>query len=276
MIELFPSRTVFVEIFGWGIHWYGILYFAGFVLGWWLLPRLARYRSIEFSADEWSRILSWAVVGVIVGGRLGYVIFYDPMHYLSNPLDILMVWKGGMSSHGGFIGVSLILYFALRRHRGKLLRIADIVVIPVAIGLALGRVGNYVNLELYGTVTTLPWGIEIPGVEGLRHPTQWYAVAKDLFIALACFLHLRKPNTLPGRTCALFLILYGVLRFIVEYFRDNQDMLFTVGSLNFSRGQLLTLPVFLAGVLLWCWIGANPKKTAPPKTARDTTGGAAA
>lgn len=248
MIDFFPSRTIAVEIFGFGVHWYGLLYFAAFVVAWLLLPRLQRYRDLSLSADEWSRLISWAVVGVIIGGRLGYVLFYDPWHYLSNPLQIIAVWQGGMSSHGGFIGVTLAMIWALRNNKSQILRIADVVVIPVAIGLALGRVGNFINQELYGTYTTLPWGITIPPEEALRHPTQIYAVIKNLFIALMCYLHLRQRPYISGRTIALFLMLYGVLRFLVEFVRDQQGI-YMFGVL--SEGQLLTIPVFIAGVVLW-------------------------
>lgn len=248
MIDFFPSRVIAVEILGFNVHWYGLLYFAGFVIAWVLLPRLQRERELSLSSDEWSRLISWIVVGVIVGGRLGYVLFYDPWYYLSNPLEIFAVWKGGMASHGGFIGVTLAMLWALRKNKHQIFAIADVLVIPVAIGLALGRVGNFINQELYGTVTTLPWGITIPSEETLRHPTQIYAVIKDLFIALVCYLHLKRRPFIAGRTLALFLMLYGVLRFLVEFVRDQQGV-YVWGVL--SEGQLLTIPVFIAGVILW-------------------------
>lgn len=268
MIDLFPSREVAFVLAGFPVHWYGLLYFAGFLIAWFLLPRLQRLRGLHLTGDDWSSLLSWGVVGVIVGGRLGYVLFYDPRYFLAHPADIVAVWKGGMSSHGGFIGVTLALLWALRARRGQLLRIADVVVVPVAIGLALGRFGNFINQELYGTVTSLPWGIEIPGVEGARHPTQLYAVAKNLFIALSCFLFLRRSFYRPGRVFALFLLLYGVLRFLIEFVRDQGPAF--QGPL--SEGQVLTIPVFLAGVLLWWWTGRDR----PRESATGMSGDAAA
>lgn len=258
MIELFPSRQVALEIMGFGIHWYGLLYFTGFILGWLLLPRLQKYRGVRLSSEEWSGILSAAVIGVILGGRLGYVLFYDPWHYVSNPLEIIMVWKGGMSSHGGIIGVTLALLWALRERKDQFWLIADTVIVPVALGLALGRLGNFINLELYGTPTALPWGIQIPGVDGLRHPTQIYAIIKDLFIALLCFVHLRRQPFIAGRTAALFLMLYGVLRFVVEHFREQNGVF--IGP--FSEGQLLTIPVFVVGVILWLRVSKRPAVSA--------------
>lgn len=250
MIEFFPARAVALSLFGFAIHWYGLLYLAGFVLGYVLLPRLQKYRGLTLTKDQWSDILTWSVVGVLAGGRLGYVLLYDPFEYLRNPLEILMVWHGGMASHGGFIGVILVLFFMAWKHKISLLALGDIVVIPVAIGLALGRVGNFINQELYGTITTLPWGISIPGVDGLRHPTQLYAVGKDLFIALVCFLHLRMPSRPKGQTAGIFLVLYGVLRFLIEYLRVPTHSAWIIGSVVLTRGQGYSVPIVVGGVLL--------------------------
>lgn len=252
MISFFPSRPVAVEIFGFGVHWYGLLYLAGFLAAWFLLPRLQKHRDLSLSRDDWSGLLSWAVLGVIVGGRLGFVLFYEPKFFLQHPLQIFAVWNGGMSSHGGFVGVAVALLLALRHRTWQdILRIADTVAVPAAIGLLLGRIGNFINQELYGTVTSLPWGIAVPGEEGLRHPTQLYASLKDAFIALACFLHLHRRPFAPGRTFALFLILYGVLRFLLEILRVQPYGWIGLGPVSLSSGQLLTIPVIAAGVWLW-------------------------
>ncbi len=255
MIALFPTRTIAIEIAGFSIHWYGLLYLAAFAIAWLLIPRLQKYRSLSLSYDELSNILMWAVVGVIVGGRLGFVLFYQTEYYLSHPAEIFAVWNGGMASHGGFIGVAIALFFALRKRKDDILKIADVLVVPIAIGLALGRLGNFINQELYGIPTTLPWGIAVPDQEGLRHPTQIYAIIKDLFIAGVCFYHLRRPKPLPGRTFALFLMLYGVLRFIVEFFREQNGLYY--GML--SQGQWLTLPIFITGVILWLFISKEER-----------------
>lgn len=261
MISLFPSRTVALELFGFGIRWYGLLYLAGFAFAWFLLPRLQKLRGLRLSSDDWGGILSAAVLGVILGGRLGYVLFYQSAYYLRHPLEVLMVWKGGMASHGGFIGVTIALLIALRkRFWRERLAIADVCVVPIAIGLALGRIGNVINQELYGTVTHLPWGIAIPGVEGLRHPTALYAVIKDLLIAGLCFWHLwgTARRFIPGHTIALFLMLYGVLRFSVEFFRVPDATLLDLGFMMLTRGQLLTVPVFVVGIVVW-WLSRRAK-----------------
>jgi phosphatidylglycerol---prolipoprotein diacylglyceryl transferase len=249
MIALFPSRTVFLELGGFSIHWYGVMYLLAFIVAWLLLPGLQRFRDLTWSADAWSTLLSWAVLGVLAGGRLGFILFYRPSMLWTDPLEAIAVWHGGMSSHGGFLGVTLSLLWALRKKKADILRVADVVAVPVAIGLAFGRVGNFINQELYGSPTDLPWAIRVPGETMSVHPTQLYAVAKDLLIALACFLHLRRPSTAltPGRTLALFLMLYAVLRGVVEEFRVQEYD----GALGLTRGQLLTLPLMFAGACLW-------------------------
>lgn len=259
MIALFPSRAVAVDLFGFPIHWYGLLYLASFVVAWVLLPRIQKWRALTLSADEWSSLLSSAVIGVIVGGRLGFVLFYEPQYYLAHPVEILKVWNGGMSSHGGFLGVALMLFFALHgKTTEDKLRLADTVTVPVALGLMFGRLGNFINQELYGVVTTLPWGIAIPGLDGLHHPTQLYAMAKDLCIAAVCFVHLRTVRTRSGETCALFLILYGVLRTVVEHYRVQQYAGLPLLGFTVTRGQLLTVPIIIAGLILLVWVRRRP------------------
>ena len=263
MIDLFPSRTVALELLQWQMHWYGLLYLVAFLVAWVLLPRLQRLRSLSFSKEEWANVLSWAVIGVIVGGRLGFVLFYEPAYFLAHPFEVFAVWHGGMSSHGGFLGVTLALLFALRHATWEQkLAIADIVVVPIALGLACGRIGNFINQELYGIVTALPWGIRVPGEEGLRHPTQIYAVLKDLLIALLCFVQLRARPVIVGRTFSLFLIAYGTLRFLIEYVRVQPYGVMALGPVVLTPGQLLTLPLVLAGMGLWWWTGRGARRGA--------------
>lgn len=253
MISFFPSRTVALDLFGFSVHWYGIMYFLAFLIAWLLVPRLQKKRTLSFSNDEWSSLLSAAVLGVIVGGRLGFVLFYEPAYFLAHPLKVFAVWEGGMASHGGFIGVTLAVWWQLKdKGWDTFFRVADVLTVPIAIGLMLGRLGNFINLELYGTVTDVPWAMAIPGVEGLRHPTQIYAMMKDAFIALICFWHLSAfRNARPGISFSIFLMMYGVLRFTVEHFRDQTNVAM-FGSL--SEGQILTIPLFLAGAALFFWL----------------------
>ncbi len=245
------------------------MYMLGFLLGIWMLPRLLRYRKLDLSVSQRESLLLAVFFGVLLGGRLGFVLFYGGGYYLQHPLEILAVWHGGMSSHGGFIGVALALFYFARRFRISLLALTDILVIPIAIGLSLGRLGNFMNGELYGTVTSLPWAMSFPQAEGLRHPVQLYAFLKDLLIALACFLHLRTPppfgereTIMAGRTTALFLMLYAVLRFVVEIFRDQPYGYEGFLGVQLSRGQLLTMPIFVAGFVI-LFVQARARSTAP-------------
>lgn len=249
MLEFFPSRTVAIVLLGFPIHWYGLMYILAFVLAIVLLPILQRSRGLNLNRDQWMELVSWAIVGVLLGGRLGFVLFYEPAFFLAHPLKIFAVWEGGMSSHGGFIGLTLALFFAVRHRSMDPWKIADLVTVPGGIGLALGRIGNFINQELYGTATTLPWGMSFPGVSGLRHPVQLYEVAADLTIALVCFLSLRHAKA-DGRTLALFLLLYGIARFLLEFVREQQYPIF----LMLTRGQWLTIPLFLVGVFLWWFV----------------------
>lgn len=261
MFLLFPSRTVAFEVFGFAVHWYGLLYLASFLLAYLLIPRLQKHRGLRLTSDDWSRVVSWTVVGVLVGGRLGYVFFYQPGYYLAHPLEIFAVWNGGMASHGGFIGATLAILWALRgRSREEILRVGDILAVPIVLGLGIGRIGNFINQELYGTVTSLPWGVAIPGVAGLRHPVQLYELGTCIVIGLLCYAHLRRVRT-PGTTFGLALTLYAVARILLETIRVHA---FPPVVFGLVREQLLTLPVLVIGIALLCW----PYRSVRRKAAR--------
>lgn len=260
MIHLLPSRPVAIEIFGFGIHWYGIMYLLAFIVAMVLLPRLERLRGLQLGED-WSRILNASILGVIIGGRLGHVMFYNFSYYWENPLKIVAVWEGGMSFHGGLIGVVVALAWAMRGwSMEKILRVADVVVVPAALGLALGRIGNFINLELFGPATTLPWGVAVPGKEGFYHPTPLYECAYSLVIAMSCYLVLRK-SAVVGRSFSLFFILYGVFRFCTEFVRVPDAPLTNVLGFDFTRGQVLTVPVYLVGVALLVWTAQRARRS---------------
>src|SRR3989338_1822206 len=252
-MSIFPSREIALTIGQVSVHWYGIMYLLSFLFGIWVIPRLLKYRSLSLTADLRDALVFDVFLGVLFGGRLGFVLFYGGKEYFENPLKILALWEGGMSSHCGFLGVMIALLIFTWRNKIPLLLLGDVLVIPIAVGLALGRFGNLINGELYGTVTALPWGMNFPGAEGLRHPTQIYAVIKDLFVASVCFLllkNIRIKNT-PGMVAAVFLIMYAISRFIVEIFRDQTfARVFRFGKIVLSEGQVLTLPIFIAGMVL--------------------------
>lgn len=261
MIDFLPSRAVALSIVGFDIHWYGLLYLLGFALAAVLLPTLQKYRGLSLDRDTWMSLLSWSVIGVIVGGRLGYVLFYESAYFMSHPAEIIAVWKGGMSFHGGLLGVVIVIGLFCRARKISLWAIGDTIVVPVAIGLALGRLGNFINQELYGTVTALPWGMAFPGADGLRHPLQLYGIAKDLLIAGFCFWHLQATRMKSvGKTGALFLILYGIGRFLLEFIREQQYASTDFLWISLTRGQLLTLPLFITGVIVWTFLTRRARR----------------
>jgi phosphatidylglycerol:prolipoprotein diacylglycerol transferase len=240
-----------------GIHWYGLMYVVAFVLFLWL--GAMRSRQPQWAQAGWSRrdvedLLFFGVIGVIIGGRLGYVLFYKPGYSASHPLEALMVWKGGMSFHGGLLGViAAVALFARRRGR-PFLAVTDFVAPCVPTGLAAGRIGNFINGELWGRAADpwLPWAMVFPqsGATFPRHPSQLYQVLLEgvlLFVLL--WWYARKPRGL-GQVSGAFLFGYGVLRFVAEFFREP-DRFLGILALGMSMGQWLCLPMIAAGVWLW-------------------------
>jgi phosphatidylglycerol:prolipoprotein diacylglycerol transferase len=243
------------------IHWYGLTYLVAFVLFLWLAS--VRARRSPFVETGWTRrevedLLFYGVLGVIVGGRLGYVLFYKPGDYAANPLEIVAVWKGGMSFHGGLLGVLVAMWLSARARGRHFLEVTDLIAPCVPLGLASGRVGNFINGELWGRAAdpNLPWAMVFPqsGSSVPRHPSQLYQFALEgvlLFVVL--WLYARHPRPL-GRVSGAFLIGYGVLRFIAEFFREPDDFL-GVLALDMTMGQWLCLPMIAAGLALWAWSG---------------------
>ncbi|APW37685.1 prolipoprotein diacylglyceryl transferase [Rhodoferax koreense] len=244
------------------VHWYGLTYLAAFALFMFLGRRRLRhepYASIQ-GPGAWSRkdvedILFLGVMGVVIGGRLGYCLFYKPGYYLSNLLEIFYVWQGGMSFHGGMLGViASMIWFARSRHK-PWLQVADFVAPCVPTGLAAGRVGNFINGELWGRLAPpdLPWGMVFRGAGELpRHPSQVYQFLLEGLLLFVClWLYARRPRR-QGEVAAAFLVGYGVLRFIAEFFREP-DAFLGLLSLGMSMGQWLCVPMVLGGIGLWIW-----------------------
>ncbi len=239
------------------VRWYGLMYLAAFAAGWWLgLRRIARGTGLNapvVTREQFDDLLFMSVLGVILGGRLGYVLFYKPTYYFSHPLEILAIWQGGMSFHGGFLGVLLAMAFAARRHRIDWLRLMDFIAPLVPPGIAAGRLGNFINGELYGRVTDWPWGMVFRSVgagDAPRHPSQLYQFALEgvaLFAILWWFSARPRPR---GQVSALFLIGYGGFRFLAEFAREP-DVFLGLLALGLTMGQWLSLPMIAAGIWLW-------------------------
>ena len=240
------------------IHWYGLTYLAAFGLFLWLgRQRLSHppYHSLGWEKRDVEDILFLGVMGVILGGRLGYVLFYKPLDYLANPLGVFAVWEGGMSFHGGLVGVLLAMVWFARTRRRSWLQVMDFVAPCVPTGLAAGRMGNFINGELWGRVAdpSLPWGMVFRGAGELpRHPSQLYQfLLEGLLLFVLLWLFARRPRRV-GEVSAAFLVGYGSLRFTAEFFREPDAHLGLLG-LGLSMGQWLSLPMVLAGVGLWAW-----------------------
>ncbi len=233
------------------VRWYGLMYLAGFAAGWWLgLRRIAAGRA-PVTRGEFDDLLFAAILGVILGGRLGYVLFYKPAWYAAHPLEIFAIWQGGMSFHGGFLGVLVAMVFVARRSRLAWLDVMDFVAPLVPLGIAAGRLGNFINGELWGRVTDLPWGMVFRGAgEAPRHPSQLYEMALEgvaLFALLWWFSARPRPR---GQVSAAFLVGYGAFRFAGEFAREPDDFLGFL-ALGLTMGQWLSLPMILAGIALF-------------------------
>lgn len=238
------------------VRWYGLMYLVGFVL--FVLLARAQLKRPHIAAQGWTAkdiddLMFYGVLGVIVGGRLGYVLFYKPGYYLAHPLEALMVWHGGMSFHGGFLGVLVAMAWWGVQHRRTFFEVTDFIAPCIPTGLAAGRLGNFINGELWGRPTDVPWAMVFPRVDALpRHPSQLYQFALEgvlLFVIL--WRVSRRPHP-PGVVSAVFLIGYGAFRFIAEFAREPDDFL---GLLQWglSMGQWLSLPMVLLGALL-AWL----------------------
>ncbi len=252
------------------IHWYGLTYLAAFALFMWLGH--LRLRHPPFAAlqgrSAWvfkdvEDILFLGVMGVVLGGRIGYCLFYKPGYYAAHPLEVFYVWQGGMSFHGGMLGVIVsMVWYGVSRKR-PFWQVADFVAPCVPTGLASGRVGNFINGELWGRVCdpTLPWGMVFRGAgDAPRHPSQVYQfLMEGLLLFVLLWLYARKERK-HGRVAAMFLLGYGVFRFITEFFREpDAHLLWLQQQTSMSMGQWLCVPMILGGVVLWWWHGVRQK-----------------
>jgi len=248
------------------LRWYGLMYMLSFIIGFFVLRRLAKYRKLSMSTDDLYDLLFYLILGVMVGGRLGYVLFYDLGSYIREPLSIFAIWQGGMSFHGGLLGMAGATWYISRKKGWKFLEIADLVSAAAPIGLGLGRIGNFINGELYGRVTKVSWAMVVPeGGNMPRHPSQLYEALLEGLVLFILLRWLYRKNLYRGTVPWALLAFYGIFRFFVEFVREPDAQIgFDLGP--FTRGQLLTLPMLVLGLaMMIISVRRRPPETAHPK-----------
>ncbi len=244
------------------VHWYGLMYLIAFAQFWWLgKRRIERGLAPGWRVEALDDLIFYGVLGVILGGRLGQVLFYEPEHYLAHPAEILAVWKGGMSFHGGMLGVFAAMILIARKYGRRWLEVTDFIAPLVPLGLAAGRMGNFINGELWGRPAdpSLPWAMVFPHVDALpRHPSQLYQMAGEgLLLFVLLWLYAARPRPV-GAISGVFMIGYGLFRFLAEYFRTPDAGIFGL-SYTVSMGQWLSLPMIAIGV----WLLARSRTAQP-------------
>ncbi|MCV6597797.1 MAG: prolipoprotein diacylglyceryl transferase [Mangrovicoccus sp.] len=274
--ELF---SIEIGPFAFALRWYALAYIAGLLIGLWLMRRaLARPglfpgAKAPFAPEQADELLTWSIIGVILGGRLGFVLFYQPDYYLAHPFEILKVWQGGMAFHGGLMGVVIAAWAFARKYQIPKLQLADLMTLATPPGLLLGRLANFINGELWGRPTDLPWGVIFPGIRAqecpgfaspcARHPSQLYEAGLEgllLGLALLWLVYRRDALKTPGRLAGVFFLGYGLARFVVEFFRQADPQFITpdnpwghvLGSaqIGITMGQALSLPMVALGLVL--------------------------
>ena len=263
----FPNiDPVIVSIGPVAIHWYGLGYIVGILFTWWYAKRLLRNARLwpegasPMKPEDLDDFIVWAAIGVVVGGRLGYILFYDFQRYLTNPLDIFAVWQGGMSFHGGFAGTALAIILFARSRGINVWTLFDVVAAGAPVALGLVRCANFINSELWGRVTDVPWAVMFPtGGPFLRHPSQLYEAALEglvLFVVLRLLTHAFLKLKSPGFVAGAFVTGYGLSRIFVEFFREPDAQIGYLFGGWLTMGMVLSLPMVLIG--LWAMATARP------------------
>lgn len=249
----FPQINPVIVSFGpLAISWYSLSYVCGIMLGWYYASNLTNEFSLPISKDLRERFISYAIIGIIVGGRLGYVILYDPVKFLHNPIDILKTYEGGMSFHGGVLGIITATILFCYIYKIKFFIIGDLLAMVAPIGIFLGRIANFINAELYGRITNVQWAIIFPYSDGKpRHPSQLYeALLEGLLPLIIMFLYRYKILIYRRMASAVFLIIYSSARILVECFREPDIQLGFI-LYGITMGQILCLPMLIVGIYLF-------------------------
>ena len=259
---------IIFKVGGFALRWYSLAYLAGILIGWWYLLKLIDRPGAPMARRHADDMVFYATLGIILGGRLGYVLFYKPAEYFAQPLEIFKLWDGGMSFHGGVIGTSLGIFYLARKNGLNWLRIHDYVACCVPFGLFFGRLANFVNHELWGRETDVPWGVIFPGGGPFpRHPSQLYEAGLEgilLFLILWFLFWRTDARYYPGRLVGTFLLGYGVSRFIVEFWREPDLHLVEFAlATGLHMGQWLSVPMILGGAWLIATSGKRRQRVEP-------------
>ena len=226
------------------IRWYGLIFVIGFLIAFFVLLKTAEKKKLpNFQKNDAYNLILYLLIGIIIGSRLFEIIFYHPVYYLNNPMEVFAVWHGGLSFHGGLVGAVIVGLLYARTKKIRFYDLADLLAIPAAIGLAFGRIGNFINGELWGTTTNLPWCVKFPKAEGCRHPSQLYESAKN-FIVFFILLVLDKKERKPGFIFWHFVLLYGIGRFLVDFYRVGEAYF-----LGIQTGQWLCVAMVLIAMI---------------------------
>lgn len=247
------------------IHWYGVAYLVGFVAAWWLGRRRIARKMTPLSNVQLDDLIFWCALGVVLGGRLGYALFYNFERVIDQPLWLLRVWEGGMSFHGGLIGVLFAAWLYARRSGHKIADLFDLLVLLTPVGLGMGRIGNFIGQELWGRPTDLPWGMifQQDPLGLVRHPSQLYqAMLEGLVLFIILHWYARRPRP-ELAVSGLFLALYAMFRFLVEFFREPDSHIGFDAFGWLTRGQMLSLPMAVTGILLMLWAYRSVRLSKP-------------
>lgn len=241
---------VALEIFSLEIRWYSLAYIMGILIGWFLAKKFLIGKNIYTRFDDY---ITYVIIGLILGGRIGYVLFYNLGFYINNPLDVFKLWQGGMSFHGGVLGIIIASILFAKKNNDNVFEYLDVIALVAPIGIFFGRLANFINSELYGYETNLPWGVKFVQVDDLyRHPTQLYEAFFEGFVLFFVLLFFRKKERfkIAGILSSFFLIFYSIFRFIIEYFRVPDEQLGYL-ILNATMGQIISFVFFVAGIFLF-------------------------
>jgi phosphatidylglycerol:prolipoprotein diacylglycerol transferase len=248
---------VALQILSFEIRWYSLAYIAGIVIGWLLCKKIfIRNSSINEIFDDY---ITYLIIGIIIGGRFGYIILYNFSYFINNPIDIFKIWEGGMSFHGGLIGVIVASLIFAKKHKKDPFLFMDLVSLVAPIGIFFGRLANFINSELYGKITEVPWAVIFVQIDNMsRHPSQLYEAILEGIILFLILIHFRKKNyqANPGLISSLFLIFYSIFRFTIEFFRIPDEQLGYL-ILNLSMGQIISLISISLGITLFYFKNEN-------------------